>query len=165
MVFAQHEHTASIQIAPFPDDAPDADYPNDLNLGALSKQASYRTSLRTAIWDKEIFRQLLKAGETAWDMEVKGNERSKTINAPFLVAKQPVITMYSDAGVRRGKWVYGTKKMFRREGISVNYRKRPVDYRTRFEGIRDRLRKKKIAQFIRRIPFLGDILSWLYWKP
>ena len=162
VAFAESEKAACIHLSPF--EPPKAEYPNDLGLGLINKDAEYRTSLRTAIWNKDIFESLIKEGESAWDMEREGTVRSKELDAPFLSVKEPAIKIHSLASVRGGKWLYDSIKILGKEGIHIDLSKRAVDYEGKWRSVFDHLRKNSFAQGIRRIPVLGKALSWLYWR-
>ena len=157
------EKVASIHLAPF--EAPKEAYPNDLGLGKISKTAGYRTSLRPAIWDKEIFSSLLKERESAWEMETEGTIRSRAIEPLFLGVRERAIPFYDcEAGVRAGKWFYDTPRIFKKEGIKIDLKKRPIDYDSKLRSILDSMRKNLFAQQVKQIPIVGKMLSWFFWR-
>ena len=76
------ERAGCLRLWPSP--GPDKNFKNYRDIGQINEDSSYRVSLQAAIWDKEIFKDLLVSGETGRDMEFSGSERSKKIKSPFL---------------------------------------------------------------------------------
>ncbi|MTJ49748.1 hypothetical protein [Dolichospermum sp. UHCC 0259] len=53
-------------------------------IGELPKGSRYRISMTVALWKKETLLKILKAGETAWDIEKRGGlQRANEINDRF----------------------------------------------------------------------------------
>ena len=53
----------AVYIRLFPSPFPDKLFSNTLNLGEISKDVPYRTSLQASIWDKYIFCEIIKDGD------------------------------------------------------------------------------------------------------
>jgi hypothetical protein len=120
---------------------PDVPFSSSLGLGLLSAQASYRTSLQVAFWDKGCLQSLLVPGETPWDFEIKGSGRSRSLSVPFLsleaTAPQPI--SYFPNGVVRGIWSYDGALSCENQGVSIDRSARWVE--------------SPWAQWVRRLPF------------
>ena len=117
----------------FPSPGPDADFKGDDEIGFISTNASYRTSLQAAIWKREVFISVLNTAENQWEFEMNSPERTKKLL--FLSVKQQTkghikthvypITYYYLTAVLRGKWRWEIKEICKKEGITLdfNYRK------------------------------------------
>jgi|SRR3989344_5269796 len=139
----------------FPSPSPDKSFPNALNLGEISRNASYRASLQASIWDKDIFYGLLIDGETPWNVEIEGTVRSYKIAAPFLSVKEPALYYNPRTAVIRGKWNYDVVKFCRREGIKIDTQKRPIYYTVAIATFLDSIRKSFFVRKIRAVPIIG----------
>lgn len=110
--------------------APDPDLPHDnpFGLGEISRQARYRSSLQAAWWNTDTLLKLLVEGESGWDMELAGTERSYALPELFLAVptRLPLLDYYFQTGVLKGKWMPGALRLCRREGIRVDTSRRPV---------------------------------------
>ena len=117
----------------YPSPGPDYPYSRDNDLGVIKKDASYRVSTMTAIWDKKSFLRLLKPGENAWQMELEGTKRSWLINDLYLSVwpKSPAIEYFATA-IKRGKWLYDVASFCHREGIAVDFTRRPTETMWRY---------------------------------
>lgn len=92
-------------------------------IGVLGKNASYRVSLFATIWKIETLRKILKKGESAWEFELNGTDRSKTYDA-FYSVRQDVFQYQH--GVERGVWIRPTAFNLERAGYKLNYEYRPL---------------------------------------
>jgi len=98
----------------------------DSFLGTIGKNDAYRVSLQLAIWDKDVLMGLLREGESAWDLENLGGQRSLSCTKPFLsLWRQPDDTpggpvRYFITAVTRGVWEKGALELLKREGISMD---------------------------------------------
>jgi hypothetical protein len=95
-------------------------------LGTIGKDDAYRVSLQMAIWNKTDLMSLLREGETAWDVEIRGGQRSASWTRPMLslwresddVPGGPV--KYFIAAVRRSEWRQDALDLLVREGIPMD---------------------------------------------
>lgn len=155
--YVKNQHAATVRLYPTP--PPNQDFVNDLNLGQVSTDADYRASLIAGIWNKEIFLSLLKDGENPWQMEMNGTERSRELTQPFYSVKAPALHYHERTGVIRGKWMYPAVKLCKKHGITLDLKRRPIDYRVELRSRLDILRKQSIGRAVRRIPIIGTIAS------
>lgn len=142
----------------FPEPGPDLFFQNDLGLGKISSEARYRVSLQAALWDKEALGNIIKDGESGWDMEARGGDRSK--DYLFLSVSKSVFDYLPQTGIVKGKWVVGAIKLCRRERIKIDLSKRPIAYDIEWRSFLDRLRKKKFLKELRHAPIVGSIGAW-----
>jgi hypothetical protein len=70
-------------------------------VGRISEGAAYRTSTVLTLWRKATLRSLLKPGESAWQFEIDGSERSDSLHGFYSTYRYcfPVINC-----VIKGKW-------------------------------------------------------------
>jgi hypothetical protein len=92
-------------------------------IGVLSKDAAYRVSLFATIWTVEMLNQILRPGESAWQFEVDGTERSRVFDQ-FYCTKEEVFSYLH--GVERGVWILPTANKLKRLGYSIDGVKRPI---------------------------------------
>lgn len=140
-----------LRLRPFPKpDSPIQGYPL---IGEIKPGAPYRTALQAAIWRKDILLRLLKDGETAWDMELKGSRRSDDVETGFYCTWKPLIVYR--AGVTSGKWVPFAVELCKKEGINIDFSKRSkMTYRENWN------RNKRVF-----IGWLMDLMPWEYRRP
>ncbi len=148
----ENEKVAYLRLYPVP--GPDLPYKNLKEVGEIKRGAPYRTSLMTAIWDKEIFNNLLVKGENAWQMELDGSIRSNKIKEPFLSvpSNNKAVDQYATA-IKKGTWFYDAVIWCEREGIKIDRQRRPIESFGRYV-----LRKFK------KLPFLGKPVSFILRK-
>lgn len=106
----------------------DLPYKNYADIGEISKDASYRVSLQTAVWDKDIFSGLIKNGENAWEMEINGTKRSKTVKRSFLSLKEGLMNKpldYICTAVVKGKWTSEALEFCEKEGLEIDLTQHP----------------------------------------
>jgi len=138
----------------YPSPEPDRNFLNELELGKIGKKAKYRVSLQASLWRRDIFDRLIVEGENGWEMEIKGSERSRSIDKLFLSVKKPVIYYHKDTAVVKGKWTYDVVKFCKKQGIKLDFKKRPIAYGRKFGPIIDRIRKSPLAEKIHNIHFV-----------
>ncbi len=148
------EKAGYLRLNPMP--GPDSDFKNYSDVGLISADARYRTSLMAAFWDKNVFLKLLVDGENPWEMEVRGTERSRNLKEPFLSVKRslllnrnnnPAISYFHNS-IKKGCWHYDAVKFLKKEGVEIDGSKRKVESFGAYA-------KRKIFY----IPFLGRIIQ------
>jgi hypothetical protein len=92
-------------------------------IGILNQQAAYRVSLFATIWSVEMLRNILRPGESAWQFEINGTERSRAYEG-FYCTKKDIFRYLH--GVERGVWILPTAKKMRHMGYAIDGLKRPV---------------------------------------
>lgn len=144
-----------------PSSPPDRDDPSHENLGVIDPGSKYRVSLQAAIWNKDIFLQLLEPGESAWQMETRGTLRSEQIDKKFYSVWKPALH-YQNAVVHR-EWVPSAVRMLKDEGITPDFTYRPeMSMSTILRLKRARLFRGLAALVPRKIRrFIGNLLRTL----
>jgi hypothetical protein len=111
-----------LRLKPFP--KPDLPLARFSAIGEIRPGAPYRCSLQAAIWRREIFLELLKPGETAWEMEIFGSRRSDSLDMGFYSTWHPVLDYV--AGVTLGEWTPRGIAVCREQGIVPDLSNRRV---------------------------------------
>jgi hypothetical protein len=104
-----------------PDPKPSTNLSADI--GILDKNAAYRVSLFATIWNRSTLQLILNDGESAWDFELKGTERSASLDK-FYSVRKPVFEYLH--GVERGVWIRPTAKKLKQMGYNIDSCRRKV---------------------------------------
>lgn len=122
--FASETGAGFIRLAGWPD--PEICQDNDLGLGLLAPQQKFRVSLQAGLWQRSTLEKLLFDGESGWEVEIRGSERSQRFSEPFFAVShlRPIIDYYVFTAILKGKWVPGALRLCRREGIEVDTSRR-----------------------------------------
>jgi hypothetical protein len=124
ITYMDKKKAGCLRLIPSP--GPDLPCPDNEDVGGISKGSDYRLSLQAAIWNKNILLNLLRNGETAWELELKGTKRTNELDVPFLSVKNNPPIHYFCTAVVKGKWVKEAVDLCRKEGIEVNLKIRPM---------------------------------------
>lgn len=166
------EQAAYLRLFPWPN--PDQPLENHENIGVIGQGLAYRTSLQCAVWNTEVLRSLVHAGESGWDFEGRGVERSSAISKPFLGVFGPVdhrrlndtrhVIDYFATGVLHGRWMRECLKFFREQGTVISPGKRGVLSRWDYFYYEFRKRKKSLVfQLLDRYFFRSAVFNWLHY--
>lgn len=120
------ELIGSIRLIGSPE--PKYKHSNPFGLYEVKKNEQYRVSLQGSLWDKGVFLNLLKDGESGWDMEKEGSLRSNDLKEVFLSTQKkfPVLDYYYYTAIKKGMWMPGAVRLLRRENIKIDISKRGV---------------------------------------
>jgi hypothetical protein len=94
-------------------------------IGSIDPGAPYRVSTQAAIWNRQSLLALIRSGESIWDFEIRGSERSREYVTGFYGVRRNVLT-YGHHVVERGKWFPWEAWKFRRADIGCDFTSRPV---------------------------------------
>lgn len=133
-------NAAYLRLLPWP--GPDKKHSVYKEVGICSPGVKYRTSLQTAIWDKEILKSLVNKDDDG-RFETWSIERSNTVNREFLCITpnsdhynvnehSPYPIDYFATGVFQGKWLKECLQTFNKLGIKIDTSKRGVMNRLDF---------------------------------
>jgi hypothetical protein len=92
--------------------------------GLLAATAPYRASTQAAIWEVATLADLLVEGESAWEFELNGTERSRALPG-FAAVRRPAIPSGHHV-IERGQWFPWEAMRFRRMQIGVDLTARAV---------------------------------------
>lgn len=155
-------HVATIRL--FPSPPPDDTISEDLALGSIHISSPYRVSLLAGLWDTSVFLGLMQRGENAWQMEIQGTERSRKIARPFLSVQRPALHFLERTAIVRGQWMYQAVQLCRREKVSIDFSRRSIAWSRYWLGQMDIVRKRPWARWLRSLPVIGGLGSWLTMK-
>lgn len=112
----------------FPSPGPDTPCQDNKGVGEIAVGARYRISLQAAIWRKETLLELLREGESPWELEIKGSRRADDVEVPFLSVSRedPWPLPYLCTAVVRGKWNREAVRYCREAGVQIDLTSRPV---------------------------------------
>lgn len=120
-----------IRLLAFPE--PAHDFPGDPRLGLIARDGEYRTSVQITLWRREVFRDLVRAGESVWQFEDQGTVRSRAYGDTFLSIKckdkDPYYhgIRYVCTAINAGKWARMAKWYAEKEGLSVDFSNLPSE--------------------------------------
>jgi hypothetical protein len=86
-------------------------------LGEIKKGTRFRISLGLNFWEVKTFLELLRDGESAWDMEEKGTVRADGYDG-FYRTWIPVVRYHN--AIICGKWSRKAIKYCKREGLNID---------------------------------------------
>lgn len=101
----------------------------DREFSEMPKGAPYRVSIGLSLWRRSVLVKLLKPGETAWDIERRGTQRTYDLEEKFYC-----LSKYSSDvppfpfvhGIYRGKWLRSAASFLRQEGLQDYLKTRGV---------------------------------------
>jgi hypothetical protein len=113
------QHGANyLRLTPSP--PPDSPSEFDPGIGLLAPQAEYRTSLQAALWRTDTLRELLVAGESAWDFELIGTPRSRHYSGFWSVQPGEGKGIdYLNSAIVQGRWTRAAFAWAKRENFRV----------------------------------------------
>jgi hypothetical protein len=94
-------------------------------VGRCRPGGPYRLSTQTAIWRRDALLELLRDGESAWEFEIRGNQRIHRRSDGFYCTWKPVMT-YRNHVVERGKWFRQEARKFGAMNIGCDFARRPI---------------------------------------
>jgi len=94
-------------------------------IGAIEPKSPYRVSAQGTLWEKFALLSLIRDGESIWEFELKGSERSQAAKSGYYCVRKAVLT-YDHHVVERGKWFRTEAKRFGRMNIGCDFSKRQV---------------------------------------
>ena len=113
-------------------------YGLDSRLLVFTDDSAYRTAAQMAFWNVEVFKALLRPGESVWEFEVAGSRRSKHYADRFLCVREHKYVRYvlntkddtykspyDEGPITKGKWTAAAKRYAREEGLTVDFSRNP----------------------------------------
>jgi hypothetical protein len=93
----------------------------DAEIAVLPADALYRVTLFATIWKMSVLKKVLRPGETAWDFEVHGTNRSRELDGFYTVLSDVFSYLH---GVERGVWILPTARALSARGYQLDYKYR-----------------------------------------
>lgn len=115
-------HAANIRLSG-PSSWSEVDTKDKNGIGVCKPGIAYSLSTQIGIWNVEFLNNNIRDGWSAWDFERKGSLRIKDSEHPLLVALDYVFPY--EEGVRRGKWMDQGVRLCERNGIKLDFHRRP----------------------------------------
>ena len=139
----------------------EANYDGHPLIGQVDPASQMRASLQSAVWNRKGLMDLLVAGESGWDMEKHGTERSR--EELFLRYNDPETApiSYLFTAIKRGAWNSEALAMCQSEGLELPLNRRPLMPETKNRKFLRRIREKAetICQLIYPRTFSVDAIS------
>jgi hypothetical protein len=112
--------------------------------GIVPSDSDGRTRLQVTLWKKEALRATLRPGESAWNMEALGSERTRDLLALSYLHRHHLPIPYLMSAIVRRLWTSQAIELCRQAGIEIQPRIRSrhsdVAWRRRFRRGVDRIR-------------------------
>lgn len=125
-----------LRLVPRP--GPDIRIKDFHEIGLIERGAPWRISTQIAIWRRDFLMEILRGGESIWEFEVRGSERSNKYADGLFCVWKPAID-YGHHVVERGKWFRDEARRFGYMGIGCDFTRREI--MTRRESLIWNLRK------------------------
>jgi hypothetical protein len=78
--------------------------PINNHFGIVPRNSDGRTRCQTTLWKRESFLAALREGESAWEMESRGSERTRDMLALSYSTRENASIPYLMSGIVRGLW-------------------------------------------------------------
>lgn len=91
-----------------------------VEVAIVPKGIKYRVNIGVTLFKKDLLISLLRAGESAWDIEYKGASRSNNFNEKFFclnssLKSNPPISYVNAVG--KGRWIRNSVRFLKKEGL------------------------------------------------
>ena len=114
-------------------------------IGIVPADSDGRTRLQVTLWKKGVLAAALRPGESAWNMEARGSERTKELLALSYAHRRDLPIPYLMSAIVRGLWTPQALALCRESGFEIRPRFRSelsdVAWRRRFRRGVDRIRR------------------------
>ena len=133
-------------------------------LGIVPRDSDGRTRLQVTLWKKEVLQATLRRGESAWNMEARGSERTRDLLALSYRHRSNGPIPYLMSAIVRGLWTPQAISLCQQAGLQIHPRFRSehseVPWRRRFRRGLDRMKLAlALARQGRRVLDLDSFVS------
>ena len=87
--------------------------------GVVPLDSNGRTRCQTTLWKRDAFLKALHEGETAWEMEARGSDRTHDMLALSYSTRENASLSYLMSGIVRGLWTREALAMCKEHGFSI----------------------------------------------
>ena len=112
--------------------------------GIVPRDSDGRTRLQVTLWKKEVLQAMLRPGETAWNMEARGSERTQNLLALCYSQRHDLPVPYLMSAIVRGLWTPQAISLCQQAGVEIHPRFRSahseVAWRRRLRRALDRIK-------------------------
>jgi len=123
---------------------PDFQPLND-RIGIVPPNSDGRTRLQVTLWKKEVLQAALRPGESAWNMEARGSNRTRDLLALSYVHRRGLPIPYLMSAIVRGLWTPEALELCRQSGFEIKPRFRSehsdIAWLRRFRRGLDRIKR------------------------
>jgi hypothetical protein len=113
--------------------------------GVVPPDSDGRTRLQVTLWKKEVLQAILRPGETAWNMEARGSERTREMLALSYLQRRDAPIPYLMSAIVRSLWMPEAIALCRQAGVEIHPRFRSIHsevaWRRRFRRGIDRIKR------------------------
>jgi hypothetical protein len=117
----------------------------DAEFGAIPTTSKGRTRCQVTLWQRDALAAALRPGETAWDMEARGSERTRDMTMLTYFRNDNVPVPYLISAIVRGLWTTEAIDLCRAHNFRLNPAFRLTDTTT--------LRGRKFRRAVGRLTF------------
>ena len=103
----------------------------DERFGIVPEESKGRTRLQATFWKREAFAALIRPGETAWNMEARGSERTRGMLMLSYTPNDAVPIPYLMSGIVRGLWAPEAVELCRAHDLRIRPAFRSLDAGTK----------------------------------
>lgn len=125
----QEGHWRYMRLTPWP--TADQPIPGNNLFGVCLEHNPNRVCLQSAIWDREFLLSLLYDGESGWNFESRGRERTSHIHDGIfsVYEEKDGISYCGGTAVRKGRWTQGAIDYAQNEGLDLDIPSRGTESR------------------------------------
>lgn len=88
--------------------------------GMVPRDSNGRTRCQTTLWKRGAFLKALHDGETAWEMEARGSDRTRDMLALSYSTRENASLSYLMSGIVRGLWTREALAMCKQHGFAID---------------------------------------------
>jgi hypothetical protein len=99
--------------------------------GVVPQDSQGRTRLQTTLWKRDVFASLVRPGETAWNMEARGSERTRGLLMLSYARSDELPIRYLMSGIVRGLWTPEAVALCRAHDLAIRPAFRSLDRGTK----------------------------------
>lgn len=127
LAITEREQYSHVRLVPFPCGPAYRPHPHYGQLLQIPQRADYRISLQAGLWRKASLLSYLRDGETPWQLEILGTERSHRRADSFYMVNPAALGAhevfpYTPTGIIKGQWNRSAvEELFARHRIAVDY--------------------------------------------
>jgi hypothetical protein len=113
--------------------------------GIVPRDSDGRTRLQVTLWKKDVLNAALRPGESAWDMEARGSDRTRDLLSLSYLSRQDRPIPYLMSAIVRGLWTPEAVALCRESQVEIQPRFRSehsdIAWQRRFRRGFDRIRR------------------------
>jgi hypothetical protein len=94
--------------------------------GVVPRDSDGRTRLQVTLWKKEALQAILRPGETAWNMEARGSERTRDLLALSYLQRRDAPIPYLMSAIVRSLWMPEAIALCQQAGVEIHPRFRSI---------------------------------------